>query len=314
MKEYRVSLEVATSPTVTGPELASLLGVAPSALFEEQRRGSTLWRYEPSTGQTGTIAERVRQLALEVSPRRDLPRGGGSRRVSLGIDVRYDTAACIAIIPLYGLVYGRESLKASVPELSSIDLTCTVSDHSPILYGDYDAPREREPSWEQMRQLHERWVATGRPAGPRASSPLTLGRQRSERGGRGGRTHADEYIVSLDAITSGSVTLSEVADVLGVPPDSLYRQERIDDAVWTCEVAAGRAASLSEFIRFLVSEVHPRRSFPSDGSIGQIYLDVGVLYRVETCLVRLPVSSLVSLIRKLFVLDVEVRCYPDRPG
>ncbi len=122
MKQYRVSLDVATSPTLTGPELAGLLGVPPSALTRERRGRGVLWRYEPSTGQAGTIADRISQLASEVHPGRAV-RDAGIERISLGLDVRYDTFTCQVILHLDCVA----SLAESVSELSSVELTCSPS-------------------------------------------------------------------------------------------------------------------------------------------------------------------------------------------
>jgi hypothetical protein len=130
---------------------------------------------------------------------------------------------------------------------------------------------------------------------------------------RSGRTDANKYIVSLDAITSASATRSEVADVLGLPPAALLRRRIRDGVLWRCDVEADQTAGLAERISFLVSEVQPRRPVGPNGEVKEIYLDIGVIYDVhktETCSVSLPVPCLRSLVRKLFVLHVEVACYP----
>jgi len=326
MKEYRVSLEVVTSVDVTRSELSRWLGVPRPSLAQEQRRRGILWRYEPSAGQTGKLRDRIRQLAAEVRPRRPLPRGGGFRRVSLGIDVSYDTASCTVVVPLHLLAYGANAVRTSIPELSSVDLRCSLSDEE-LAPSDWDGELTHDPerTWEEMRRVAKAWESLGRPAPPRARRPLVMDQSRmrfaAKGSARSSRRDTNKYIVSLDAITSASATRSEVADVLGLPPASLTKRRTRRPqytgggagALWQCFVEADQTVGLAERIRFLASQVHPRRPFQRDGGTDLIFLDIGVIYdarRTETCSVRIPVSGLRSLVRKLFVFDVEVSCYP----
>jgi hypothetical protein len=316
-KQYRVWLEVVTSPAVTRSQLANLLGVPLSALAEDGVRRSIVWRYEPSTGHTGELSDRLRHLAEGIRPRLSLPRGGGFRRVSLAIDVRYDTVTCTVALPLNRLVYGPHAVGTCLPELSTVALTC-----SPCPCGEKLTPSagEVEPAdagdlmEEEAQQVYERWEALGRPEGTAARAPL--GVSRSDLRARGkvtGRTDPNKYIVSLDAITSACATRAEVADVLGLPPDAFVSRCIKDGAMWRGEVEADESVSLAERIRFLASAVHPRRPFERDGGIKRISLSIGVIWdvrRTEACSVRLPLGSLRSLARKLFVFDVEVSCYP----
>ncbi len=318
MKRYRVSLEIVTSPAVTDSQLADLLGVPSSALAQERVKRSILWRYEPSAGQTGKLADRIRQLAEEVHPRQELSRGAGVRRVSLGIDVLYDTARCTVLLPLYDLVYGQEPLVEVIPELGSVELTCTASeeDLAPSEHGDQPT-YDPDPSHEEARKRYDAWKEAGRPRAPRARVPLVMDhskrRFRVQGSRRRDQTDTNRYAVSLDAITSTSATRSEVADVLGLPAAAFVRRSIRDGVAWRCKLEAHQTVGLRERIRFLTSAAHPRLSYDPDGEIDEICLDVGVFWDVnkaEACFVRLPLSDLRALVRKLFVLHVEVSCYP----
>lgn len=325
MKDYRVSLEFVTSRDVTSSALADLLGVAQYTLSQEPKGKGVLWSYEPSTGQTGKIGDRLRQLAGEVCPREALRKNNGVRKVSLGIEVFYDTATCTVVLHMNRLVFGTDAVGANIPELSSVELTCHPSneDLSPPDQGG-QPPYDPDLTADEARNVYKRWKAAGRPARSRARSPLEIDQSPMRFGakgsGRSSRTDKNEYIVSLDAITSASATRSEVAAVLGLPPYTFMRRrirEEHDRLRWMCIVEADQSVGIAERLRFLSSAVHPRRSFEPGGKIKQIFLNVGVLYDVdktETCSVRLPMSSLRSLVRKLLVFHVEVTCYPCREG
>jgi hypothetical protein len=325
MKEYRVSLDVVTALAVTDSELAELLGVSPSALVREQERGHNRWRYEPSTAQTGGLADRLGQLASEIRPSRALDSRHGIREVSLAIGVRYDTPACMVFLPLHRLVYGPNAVGTSIPELNSIELTCTASDEN-IAPSDQGGrpPRDPDPTVEELQKLCEEWEAAGRPEGPRARSPLVMDTGWRPLGGRGSTRRAstdrNEYIVSLDAFTSAWATRSEVADLLGLPPAAFYRQRIEGGLAWTCEVEADETVGLAERIGFLASAVHPRRPRPRfrrNAKIRCVYLDIGVICDVsktKACSVRLPLACLRSLVGKLLVHYVRVACWPGTGG
>jgi hypothetical protein len=325
MKEYRVSLKVVTSPAVTDSELAELLGVPRSALARKREGTGVRWRCEPSTGQVGRLADRLGRLASEVRPSRALDPRHGIREVSLAIDVRYDTPACMVFLPLHRLVYGPNAVGTSIPELDRIELTCTASDEN-IVPSDQGGrpPREPDPTVEELQKLSEEWEAAGRPEGPRARSPLAMDAGWRPPGSKGrtrrGGADRNEYIVSLDAFTSAWATRSEVADLLGLPPAAFYRQRTEDGLAWTCEVEADETVGLAERIGFLASAVHPRRPRPRfrrDAKIRCVYLDIGVICDVnetEACSVSLPVACLRSLVGKLLVHYVRVACWPGTGG
>ncbi len=318
MKEYRVSLEVTTSPAINGRDLAALLRVPRAALVEEPVRRSVIWRYEPSTGQSGRLGDRIRQLAAEVRPRRDLSRGEGIRRVVLGIDVKYDTASCTVSVPMSRVLWGPRSLLRQIPRLSTVELRCSFSENE--LAADSESPPERgsDSAWEQIQLRFEEWKAEGRPHAPRAPSPLMIDPSRTlacltRRNRR--LKDANRYGVALNAITTNSAAASEVADVLGLPQEA-FTGVRLRDGKrsrWSCRLEAAEKLGLSEQIRLLNAEVRPRRRFQFGGEIQEIYLDLAVFFDVrasETCSVSLPVSRIRPLARKIFMADVQVACYP----
>ena len=304
-------------------ELADLLGVPPSALAREERgRRGILWRYEPSTGQTGRLADRLRQLAVEVRPSRALTARRGIRKVSLGIEVRYDTATCTVVLPTNRLVYGHEAVGTSLPELSSLELTCTgVGSDGAACDTGQPGLHDRDRTVEEMRERYKAWEAAGRPGPRRPRSPLVVdpgwASPYDDGATRRRRADANTCMVSLDAITSASASCSKVADVLGVPAASLLRHSTRDGAIWSCPAEAEETVGLAERISFLAATVHPRRPIPRvqrNVSVKWIYLDIGVSCDngwTETCRVSLPLAGIRAMVHKLLVHDVEVVCYPD---
>ena len=210
----------------------------------------------------------------------------------------------------------------SVPELRSVDLTFTASDEPAGLPGPEDrTATDSDPTLDDLRKWVEKWEAAARPEGPEARAPLVIdpaqGRPGSEKSPRRRAADANEYIVSLDAITSVWATRSEVADRFGLPPDAFYRQRKEYGVAWTCEVEADKTVGLAERVSLLASAVHPRRPHPRfrrNAKIRLVFLDIGVLSavsRTEACSVSVPVSGLRSLVRNLLVHRVSVTCYPN---
>jgi hypothetical protein len=160
-------------------------------------------------------------------------------------------------------------------------------------------------------------VAAGRPKARKAPSPLILDQTRRRTGVHRESREANEYRVSLEAIAAPSVTAAEVADVLGLPAEAFVSRPAWDReaTVWRCYVEADDAVGLAEQIRFLASEVHPRRPYLSYEEMPQVFVRIGAFCRLRangTYSVRLPLACLRRLVRKLFVMDVEVTCYPCR--
>ncbi len=324
MKKYQVSLDVVTSLSSIDSELAELFGLPPSTFTSKRIRGGILWKYKTSPGHSGALADRIHQLASEVRTRRAPQPASGVRKVSLGIEVLYDTMTCTVLLPLYRLVYGPGSLVESIPDLSTIELTCRRSNEDLAPSDDEGRPADDpDLTEEEACKLFEEWKTVGRPAAPNARSPLVIDHSQTRSGHKGNNRivgrDTNRYIVSLNAITSASATASQVADVLGLPPDALTTRStrRGDSALWRCDVGADETVGLADRVSFLASAVHLRRSFRPGGKVKDIYLDIGVIYdanKTGACSVSLPVSCLQSLVQKLFVLHVDVACYPGGGG
>ncbi len=286
-----------------------------AALVGEPRRGGVLWRCEPSTGQIGRLEDRIKQLAEEVRPTRALPREE-IKRVALGIDVTYDTASCTLKLPTGNLVYFRNSLQKSIPEVSYVDFRCTASEEA--LPPGEDPHKEMERSREEQRVFAEEWEAMGSPEPDRAERPLHLPHTHR----RPADPRANEYMVSLDLWVARSVTAKVVSEGTGLPPRSFLLVDEPPDPEgvwWRCFVEKAETATLSEQLRFLASQVHPRREFKFKGDVQWVVLNVGVLSmtfeRSETGRLRFPLWALRRLLAKrLLVRYLELNFYPGKNG
>jgi len=75
------------------------------------------------SGQTGSWATWDTPAARPGGPPRLCPTARrGVRRVSLGIDVRYDTRLVGVYLPLNRLVYGPGAIGTSIPDLTGVEL------------------------------------------------------------------------------------------------------------------------------------------------------------------------------------------------
>jgi len=317
VKAYRVSLEVVTSLDFTAREMTELLGVPERALTWEHGRAGIRWRYQPSTRQMRELGGQIHRLASRLRPRWTRSHRDRFQRVSLGIEVEYDTCTCTTNIPLCGLVYGNDPLARVLPQLSSIELACAPVDED-IAPSELEGKPSEDPGLtaQRARELYEAWKASEALSPSEASLAVVPDLPPALPGaecGRGNSTNA--YMVSLNAITTHAATVLEVAEVLGLSSDALVMRPLADGSglMWRGEIEAENQRDLSAHLRRLESRIRPRRPFEPGGSISEIYLDVGVIYHSEeseTCLVSLPVSILCSLSSKLFMSTISVSCYP----
>ncbi len=108
-----------------------------------------------------------------------------------------------------------------------------------------------------------------------------------------------EYIISLDFVTSTSVTALQLSELIGVEETALdSRPSRTvkDEIYWRFEPTGENFVELAEGIEVLISSIHPQRPINVDENIREIYLSIGVLCKSYTCTVNLPLPLLAPLI------------------
>jgi hypothetical protein len=300
MKQYRVFLEVAAASSLFGRDVADCFNL-PLSSFVRHRVGRERWwrhwRYQPCE----EYAEKLYQAVFRIDPSidaRGLPRDSGIGKITLGLEVRYDTVTCTVFLDRAVL----DAMLTRIPALHRVRLQCfpVEEEYSGDVHGDSDMGVRELPN------LYAEWVAAERPAPRRARAPLVLTPSRPHP--RRGAT-ATDYDVSLDALTSPLVTEEEVGEALGLPAEVFVRRDEEDGAWWSCEVQADDAEGLGAQIRFLASAIGARRR---GRKIREIYLDLAVYFdESRDCMVTIPVSGLRALLRKVPELDyVRVSCYP----
>ncbi len=122
-----------------------------------------------------------------------------------------------------------------------------------------------------------------------------------------------EYIVSLDFLTSTSVTALQLSELIGIEETALTSRpsQRIEDGIyWRFEPAADDKADLTAGIELVSANVHPQHPIREDGNIKDIYLSIGALYDTFECSVCLPCPSLALLTTKFPDLGITNVTYP----
>lgn len=105
------------------------------------------------------------------------------------------------------------------------------------------------------------------------------------------------YVVSINLVTSSSVTESELADLLGAStPSALECRPRNKSTLfWRYEPISDKTLPLIEHVCFIGFEINPSRPIRLNKKIKRIYLDIGVFYdanRFMLCPVTLPMDCL----------------------
>ncbi|MEE9614611.1 MAG: hypothetical protein V3W31_06625 [Thermodesulfobacteriota bacterium] len=68
MKEYIVSINFHTVPSVTGDQMSELLGVKSSALVSREADGKILWRLESVADEASPLTVHIESVASMLSP------------------------------------------------------------------------------------------------------------------------------------------------------------------------------------------------------------------------------------------------------
>ncbi len=121
-----------------------------------------------------------------------------------------------------------------------------------------------------------------------------------------------EYMISLDFLTSTSVTALQLSELIGVEEtalDSIPIRTGKDEIYWRFESTDENAAELSAGIEALISSIHPQHPINVDENIRAIYLSIGVLCGSYTCTVNLSLPFLAPLITMFPDLVIESVAY-----
>ncbi len=119
-----------------------------------------------------------------------------------------------------------------------------------------------------------------------------------------------EYLVSLDIITSSSVTDSQLAELLGLSRSLLAQRETKRGRLWRLISDVDQKVPFEKHIETLLTMIPTNLVIGSDSVISRIYLSIGILYDSATCSIRLTKEQLHFLVSKCPDLDIEITCYP----
>ncbi len=122
-----------------------------------------------------------------------------------------------------------------------------------------------------------------------------------------------EYIVSLDFLTSTSVTALQLSELIGIEETALTSRpsQRIEDGIyWRFEPSADDKADLAAGIELVNTNVHPQRPIREDENIKDIYISIGVIHDLAVCGEYLSFPSLALLTAKFPDLGITIITYP----
>lgn len=122
-----------------------------------------------------------------------------------------------------------------------------------------------------------------------------------------------EYMISLDFVTTTSVTSSQLSKLIGIEETYLTSRVARDDEnilYWRFEPSDDEDIELAAGVELLISSSHIQNTIKLDENIIAIYLSIGVLCDSYTCTTNLSLPSLAPLIAKIPELAIEIVAYP----
>jgi hypothetical protein len=131
-----------------------------------------------------------------------------------------------------------------------------------------------------------------------------------------------QYVVSVDIVTSSSVTKSDMTALLGAQPSDSGQKE--DGALWwsygssldqtqAYESVPDQHKGLSDNVISVASAIRPRHPFRVAEDIKAISLNIGVTFDTYTVTVRLPIQAIDVLKSKIpeFGIWIDYHPMPD---
>ena len=122
-----------------------------------------------------------------------------------------------------------------------------------------------------------------------------------------------EDIVSLDLLTSTSITASQLAKLIGVEETALTSRpsKRIENGTyWRFEPSADGKADLDARIELLNSKTYPEHSVRKDEDIKDAYISIGIIHDYALAAAILSCPALALLTAKFPDLGITITIYP----
>lgn len=119
-----------------------------------------------------------------------------------------------------------------------------------------------------------------------------------------------EYIVSLDIVTSATVTESDLTTLFDAPPSDFGERNNEDAVWWSYESSLEQTRDLAEHIDSIASEIHPSYPIQLTEDIKMICLNIGLKHDQFIVNISLPPRCLDVLKSKVSEFEIKIACYP----